>query len=355
MIICFASLSASYSHWEEKLEINADMTTGVWDTGICIMKTLEGSYTDPNTGNTLTIPTNEIRIGASFPTTFKLTIDVENLEPTNLINVQVTDTIGSQLTPTSTSPSKGTVTWIGNDLTWNINTLDPLETAGLIIWLETIYNTQEEKYEPICDNGGNGYLIPIDPLDGDTYIGDFKSYEVECPTKDPFDPIQSIKYETSEDEDGVKNGGYDIFEFTLPYDPGVYPIQIQAKSAWYDGQVTLYNPGDTGTDDGHVFEFLSKTVNGDGTVTYQFKVTNNNDKGLSHVSISLPPADCCPMLINNGASIYAEAGDNVWCEDPLEATTTSLSFNICNIQDDIGIITPGLPISTNWAQDSCTH
>ena len=36
MIICFASLSASYSHWEEKLNIYADMETTEWDD-----KTLE--------------------------------------------------------------------------------------------------------------------------------------------------------------------------------------------------------------------------------------------------------------------------------------------------------------------------
>ncbi|MBD3249056.1 hypothetical protein GF336_03350 [Candidatus Woesearchaeota archaeon] len=69
--------------------------------------------------------------------------------------------------------------------------------------------------------------IPSWPSDGSVYSGEFNNYEVENPTNNPF---YSIKYETL--GEGVRDGGYDIFSFTLDQDIS-YPITLQAKAATY--------------------------------------------------------------------------------------------------------------------------
>jgi len=75
-------------------------------------------------------------------------------------------------------------------------------------------------------------VIPIWPSDGSTYSGIFNNYGIENPTNNPF---YSIKYETI--GEGVKNGGYDIFEFMLNELVEDYEISIQAKAAKKIGTV----------------------------------------------------------------------------------------------------------------------
>jgi len=100
----------------------------------------------------------------------------------------------------------------------------------------------------VCNNNDKGLsnvaislpagVVPSQPTNGSTYIGDEKSYFVENPTNNPY---YSIKFETL-DEDGVKNGQCDIFRYIIPTDDAeaMTEITIQAKAAQIIGEVTLY-------------------------------------------------------------------------------------------------------------------
>jgi len=149
------------SHWSDRPRIQSTITTGKWKATIRIQKTLIGSYTDPNTGDSLPEPTNLIAIAARFPTRFKLIICVENHGSTGLNNVAVTDTIKNTIAPMEWHPTEG-VNWYNyvsdggiwdgihfglNELTWTIETLAPGEEVCLTIWIETLQNP-EGKYEP---------------------------------------------------------------------------------------------------------------------------------------------------------------------------------------------------------------
>ena len=135
----------------------------------------------------------------------------------------------------------------------------------------------------------------------------------------------------------------------MDQDPGTYQIQVETKGGHHSGIITLEYVGDIASVDGFTVEFLSKTDNGDGTYTYAFKVTNNNDRGLSHVAFGLP---CLPnvMLVNEGATVVV---DNLPPCEMLVATTESIIINICCIDNGIGTILPTLPYSTPWAEDFC--
>lgn len=163
----------AYSHWSETLHIRGSVTTGRWKACVRIQKTLEGAFTDPETGADLTTPTNLIAIAnTTFPTKFKLTIWVKNCESTKLANIVVTDVIESQIAPTSWTPSKGTVSWVDEKppgepgefvfdyLTWTIGTLAPRESAYLEIWIETLRNPKG-KYEPTSGDEGDTQDLPI--------------------------------------------------------------------------------------------------------------------------------------------------------------------------------------------------
>lgn len=77
-------------------------------------------------------------------------------------------------------------------------------------------------------------VVPIDPDDGSTYSGAYNNYDVENPTNNPF---YSIKYETI--GEGVKNWGFDIFEFTVDEDIGDYPVNMKAKAGSKQGAATI--------------------------------------------------------------------------------------------------------------------
>lgn len=167
-IIALAILGMSYSHWQETLTITGTVTTGKWKACIRIQKTLEGAFTNPETGEDLTTPTDLIAIASTtFPTKFKLTIYIENCESTTLTNVVVTDMLPNEFGPINWTASKGTVSWhhippqggghwdgthfARNYLIWDIGNLNPEESASLVIWIKTLMNPTD-KYAPTSDN-----------------------------------------------------------------------------------------------------------------------------------------------------------------------------------------------------------
>jgi len=170
LLIALGITGFSYSHWKEIVHVEGTVTTGTWPTAepkwasVCIMKTLNGSFTDPYTGNDLTTPTNLIHVGTQnqpgWPTKFQLIITVLN-NGTVDISDAVYDVIENTVEPINATPSKGTVDWyynhttggdyVQNYLNWTIGTLAPSEQATLEIWIQTLQNPTG-KYEPTSES-----------------------------------------------------------------------------------------------------------------------------------------------------------------------------------------------------------
>jgi len=165
LLIALAITGYSYSHWTETIQIQGTITTAKQETAsVRIMKTLNGSFTNPYTGEDITTPTNLIHIGTAtnpgWPTKFQLIITVEN-NGTVPITDAVLDVIENTVEPINATPSKGTVEWyynhttggefVQNFLNWTIGTLEPSEVATLEIWIQTLRNPSG-KYEPTSEN-----------------------------------------------------------------------------------------------------------------------------------------------------------------------------------------------------------
>lgn len=329
------SFDIDVEQWND--ECNDQQTGG--NNCIQIYKTLVGAFTDPTDGSDLISGyTDQIALNAQWPTKFALEICIVNCGEEDLTDVVVTDTLGDAF------EFIGDTSWLtinNNDFSFTIPSLAPGEATCVTINIQTT-EYEDGIYHPITS-----CLIPIWPLDGDIfdYPGNHNTYEIESPTNNPF---YSIKYETVE-ADGIKDGDYDIFAFTLDQDPGTYEIKLEAKTGDEECIVSVYNVGDTATCNGFIFEFLSKTDNGDGTYTYEFKVTNNDDKGLSHVAIGLPCGVPPDLEFNTGATaVVADTSCGI-----LSATTEGITLDICCVSNGIGTLVPAPPVMTSIAQDDC--
>jgi len=165
LLIALGITGYSYSHWTETIHIQGTITTGTWQkASVRIMKVLNGSFTDPYTGDDISTPTNLIHVGTEtspgWPTKFQLIIIVENNGTVNILDA-VYDVIENQVEPINATPSKGTVDWyynhttggefVQNYLNWTIGTLIPGERATLEIWIQTLRNPTG-KYEPTSEN-----------------------------------------------------------------------------------------------------------------------------------------------------------------------------------------------------------
>jgi len=169
LLIALAITGYSYSHWTKTINIQGTITTTTWDKAcVRIMKTLNGSFTDPYTGQDLTEPTQYIAVASTtFPTKFQLIITVENYGTVPITDA-VYDVIENTVEPINATPTKGTVDWyynhttsgefVQNFLNWTIGTLAPNEIASLEIWIQTLQNPSD-KYEPTSgDEGDRQYL-----------------------------------------------------------------------------------------------------------------------------------------------------------------------------------------------------
>jgi len=188
ILILLASTSISYSLWFEELLIDGEVETGEWEFAcICVRKIVDGSYTDPYTGEDLDVPNYDLNLihqsdnnDPGFPTKFKLKIEVVNSCEDDLTEVEVTDKIGNLVAPRSIitiTHGSLTITPYGFDtqefghdyLKWDIGTLEEGETAILEIWMETLKNkngfyepTSEDQEIIINDKGANVTAITVD-------------------------------------------------------------------------------------------------------------------------------------------------------------------------------------------------
>jgi len=160
VLLALGIIGYSYSHWKDTVYIEGTITPICPDPArVRIMKTLNGSFTDPYTGNDISTPTNLIHVGTDqqpgWPTKFQLVITVEN-RGTVSITDEVYDVIENTVEPISWAASKGTVTWVNkptgeNFLTWTIGTLNSNEKATLEIWIQTLPNPTG-NYEPTSED-----------------------------------------------------------------------------------------------------------------------------------------------------------------------------------------------------------
>ncbi|MGQ9781605.1 MAG: hypothetical protein ACUVQ8_05045 [Nitrososphaeria archaeon] len=182
LVIWALSLSLigyGYALWSESLRINGTIETGEFTkevASIRIRKTLEGVFTNPYNGFEQSTPVNLIHVYNktgqnvyNWPSILKLTIIVENNGTTTLTNILVKDTIGTNIGPIAASPesynysaTSGTVIWLSyapphdpwdflhfgwSKFNWTIPTLNPGESATIVIWLRTLMNPKD-KWEP---------------------------------------------------------------------------------------------------------------------------------------------------------------------------------------------------------------
>lgn len=170
-----AANGLAYSSWQDEARIAATVRTNRWKALLRIRKTLEGAYTDPETGAGLEEPTVLIAVAANHTTRLRLTLCVRNEGSTPLAGVVVTDTVKTNLAPREWNATRGTVAWDShapgggpwdgahlafNDLTWTVGALEPDEGARLVIWLETLRNPQD-RYEPTSGDEGDGQELEI--------------------------------------------------------------------------------------------------------------------------------------------------------------------------------------------------
>jgi len=171
ILFILVSINSSYSLWCEELYIKGNIQTGEWDDEeyLCIRKTVDGSYTDPYTGENLSVPNYDLNLihqsdknDPGFPTKFILKIEVENTLDEDLTCVEVTDKIGNLVAPRSLiTITHGSVEFypygwnrqkFGHDcMDWDIGTLPSGETAILEIWIETLKN-KAGFYEPTSED-----------------------------------------------------------------------------------------------------------------------------------------------------------------------------------------------------------
>jgi len=176
VIVALGLCGVARSRWNSPLRMRATATTGVWKARVRIRSTLEGAYTDPQSGGRLPHPVNSMAVSAGFPTLFRFTIQVRNVGSTTLEVVSVTDVVMDGLAPRGWRPETG-VAWrnhtfedpddngttaVHREMTWYIGALSPGEEARLVIWLETTPDP-EELFHPLAsdDEGEHAFAFNV--------------------------------------------------------------------------------------------------------------------------------------------------------------------------------------------------
>ena len=349
LILSLASISVSYAHWEDELQIEAEMTTTTWDSCIKIRKILDKGCPDP----------------ILCHDKYYLTIEVMNNGTSDLTDVNVTDEIGVKAKPipgTTTASPGTTFSWdtydpgVINTLTWDIGDLDADETVTLSVCLRVTMSCPCNEFIP---------AEVISPLDGSTYTtirvhanGTTETVEYDV-VHDESSRV--IKFETPSDEDGLGDGdeiATDTFVINVTGGTDLVQVETKAGKGQQGYQYSVLEVGETVLDDnGFNITLVSITDIGGGVEQYIFTVTSTSqtDHGLSHISFDF--GKICEIIINYGAKVTAKA---LWCD--LEKTTDSLSLYIHKFYQKkpkpakwITVYSPTtFPISTPWAEDCCT-
>ena len=171
IVLLTVSAGVSYSGWTDQVLFMGRAKMACWEACIRVRKSLDGVFTDPETGAPLTVPNRtHIAVAAAFPSRFLLTICVENCGSTPVTDVVVTDVIENTVEPGDWSASSGVVDWVHEDpgnnpfykswLTWSVGVLGPGEVECLEIWIDTLPNNSG-KHEPTSGDDGDGQDVEI--------------------------------------------------------------------------------------------------------------------------------------------------------------------------------------------------
>ena len=237
LIFSLTIIDSAYSLWSEKLKVKGTITMGKWKSCVKIRKSLDGAFTNPETGETLPIEApnrTHIAVAASWPTKFILKICVENCGSLDLHDVVVTDTVKNTVGVTSLDWTQGEATALpretGNpgefgftDITWDVGTLHDGDSACLSIGIETLPNNKG-KYEPTSGDEGDYQYIEINEGATVTAHSEFNGLTA---TTDPI-----VLY--VEDDDEMDNGValmWVIVDDTLIGLPYETPWAKQSKSS----------------------------------------------------------------------------------------------------------------------------
>lgn len=174
-IVASSLIGVIYGGWTDRIEIQGSAKMAHWKPRIEIRKTLDGTFTDAKTGETLTEASQYIAIAAQFPSLFKITIEVRNTGSVPVYDIVVTDVIENTVAPSDISVTQGSYNvvsdgknnepWDGehfgfNEITWDVGTLQPGEEAVMTVWISTLMNPSG-KYEPTSGDEGDGQDIEM--------------------------------------------------------------------------------------------------------------------------------------------------------------------------------------------------
>ena len=340
ILFLLASTSMSYSLWYDELRLDIDVETGIWESGIKIMKTLDYlSVVDD---------------------TYTLTITVWNDGPADLTDVEVTDTLGVDTSPIpgSETLTHGYISWVNtpvtdgeiNDLTWYIGDLLTNEIAVLTIDITLTVTCTGEETASVVVYPEDGTTISVPRYDHATGVTGLGYYIVKHLYSSRAVRLENLLPNLG--EDGLIQT--DTFVLTVLSGSTTVDVTITTKAGNTppEGATTTIVLGETVTDIlNFTLSFYDAVEIGGGLTEYYFDITSDDDKGtraLSHIDFDFGYyTEDCEAEVNSGATVTADAG--IICEI-LEATTESIIINIVN-----GVVDPPLPYSTPWVGDYCDY
>ena len=220
VIVASSILGVIYGGWTDRVEILGSAKMAHWKPRLEIRKTLDGTFTDAVTGETRTEPSPYIAIATSFPSLFKMTIEVRNTGSVPIYDIVVIDVIENTVGPSDISVTQGFYTvvsdgkknegWDGvhfdfNEITWTAGVLQPGEEAMMTVWISTLMNPSG-KYEPTSGDEGDRQDVEINR--GAECIGICFLGELRCETEGII--IWII-------DDGVEDNKIGVIDTPLPY------------------------------------------------------------------------------------------------------------------------------------------
>ncbi len=213
-------LGGIYGGWTDRVEVRGSAKMAHWRPRLELRKTLDGTFTDAVTGETLTDPSPYIAIASVFPSLFKMTVEVRNTGSVPIYDIVVTDVIENTVAPSDISVTQGSYIvisegkkdeeWDGvyfgfNEVTWTVGELQPGDEATMTVWISTLMNPSN-KYEPTSGDEGDSQWVEVNRGAGCTgtcYLG-----ELSCETEGIA--IRII-------DDGVNDNKIGVIETPLPY------------------------------------------------------------------------------------------------------------------------------------------
>lgn len=345
IILSLATISASYAHWEETLQIKADMKTGTWG-GSCI--------------KIRKLVDKGCPISKYTCDKYYLTIEVMNNGTDDLTNVNVTDTLGSKISKTNYLQSTGKVYWSGKFFRWDIGNLAAGKTETLIICFTVNFDccSYVESYitYPSATSGSTHPITRIEE-DGDVITVYYKVVYDISEYNHRVVKFENCIYENGEEANLGEDGKVETDTFVINVLGGYDAVRVKEKAGTKWGYSNLIGVGDTAVDEnGFTIKLVSITDIGGGQKQYTITVTSDNvpgggcggTKALSLIKFDFGAT--CTADVNNGATVTAKS---IYCD--LEATTDKLYIYKIRFNKNCPewVYEILYKYETSWAWDCC--